>query len=79
MERERKRKGPMRLMPPLAPLPPSGRRGGGAAQRDLAPQTRASILPAFCSFGLLWPVMALACGSLHTAVTFVPNGWHIGY
>jgi hypothetical protein len=21
-----------------------------------------------------WPVMALACGSLHTAVTFVPNG-----
>jgi hypothetical protein len=23
--------------------------------------------------------MALACGSLQTAVTFVPSGWRIGY
>jgi hypothetical protein len=50
-----------------------------APQRDLAPQTRGPILPAFCSFGLLWPVMALACGSLHTAVTSVPSGWHIAH
>jgi hypothetical protein len=53
-------------------------RPAGWAQRDLAPQDRGPILHTFCSFGLLWPVMALACGSLHTAVTFVPNGWHIG-
>jgi hypothetical protein len=50
-------------------------------QRDLAPQEGAPILHTFCSFVLkfskykiIWPVMALACGSLHTVVTFVPNG-----
>jgi hypothetical protein len=44
-------------------------------QRDLlAPQTRAPVLWTFCSFGLLWPVMALACGSLQTVLTLVPSG-----
>ena len=28
----------------------------------------------FSKYNIIWPVMALACGSLHTAVTFVPNG-----
>jgi hypothetical protein len=28
----------------------------------------------FFKYNIIWPVMALACGSLHTAVTFVPNG-----
>jgi hypothetical protein len=28
----------------------------------------------FSMYKIIWPVMALACGSLHTVVTFVPNG-----
>jgi hypothetical protein len=28
----------------------------------------------FSKYKIIWPVMALACGSLHTVVTFVPNG-----
>jgi hypothetical protein len=32
----------------------------------------------FSKYKKIWPVMALACGSLHTVVTFVPSGWHIG-
>ena len=28
----------------------------------------------FSKYNIIWPVMALACGSLHTVVTFVPNG-----
>jgi hypothetical protein len=28
----------------------------------------------FSMYKIIWPVMALACGSLHMVVTFVPNG-----
>jgi hypothetical protein len=50
------------------------------SQRDLAPQDRAPILHTFVAllkfsmYKIIWSVMALACGSLHTVVTFVPNG-----
>jgi hypothetical protein len=54
------------------------------SQRHNTPQERkAPILPAFCSFVEILYVQnnlacyglgTLACGSLHTAVAFVPNG-----
>ena len=36
--------------------------------------THFAALLKFSKYNIIWPVMALACGSLHTAVTFVPNG-----
>jgi hypothetical protein len=61
------------------------------AQRDLTPAPRPTTndqgpyfachivaLFKFSIYKIIWPaVMALACGSLHTAVTSVPSGWHI--
>jgi hypothetical protein len=46
----------------------------GVSPPEQDPCPLSPVLPAFCSFGLLWPVMPLTCGSLHTAITFVPNG-----
>jgi hypothetical protein len=50
-------------------------------QRHNTPQERAPIWRSCCRFveilskdKIIWPVMASACGSLHTVVTFVPNG-----
>jgi hypothetical protein len=48
----------------------------GLAGEETGPQfcCNFAALLKFSKYNIIWPVMVLACGSLQTVVTFVPNG-----